>query len=411
MPDKPAGTTTPLITAFVAAQTGTMLGAGTFPALLPGFIELWSLSKTDAGWINGIYYAGYLGAVPFLVSLTDRTAPRRIFYVCALVSALANLGFALFAEGFWTAMAFRFLGGVGIAGTYMPGLKLLSDHLEAKFPEADHSRGVAFYVSGFGLGLSLSFFLSGAIDGVWGWQWAFAMLAMGPISAIAILAAAVPGRDPTAGVVSRTHLLDFRPVLRCREAMGYVLAYTVHNFELFAFRSWGVAFLVFTAGSGQAFPVSAPTIIAAAISLGPFGSVLGNELSRRIGRRRAITWLMWSSAALAAGFGFTAGQAYALVVALAVVYCVLQVCDSASITAGAVGAAPAGYRGATMAVHSCVGFTGAFAGPVVFGLILDFAQPAGAGGTTVFAWGLAFAGVAAVVALGPVFLFLLRRRG
>ena len=75
MPGKPASSTVPLIAAFVAAQMGVMQGSGTFAALLPNFIELWNLSKTDAGWINGIYYAGYLGAVPFLVSLADRAPP------------------------------------------------------------------------------------------------------------------------------------------------------------------------------------------------------------------------------------------------------------------------------------------------------------------------------------------------
>ncbi|MDD9877423.1 MAG: MFS transporter, partial [Magnetovibrio sp.] len=390
---------------------GASMGAGSFPALLPTFSESWSLSKTDAGWINGIYFAGYLGSVPILVSLTDRVSPRRIFYLSAAVSALSGLGFALWADGFWTAMVFRMLGGIGVAGTYMPGLKLLSDHLEHRFPDYDHSRGVAFYVSGFGLGLSLSFFLAGVTAEAWGWRWAFAVAALGPMLAVAVLGATVRGADPMTRTAPRTHLLDFRPVLRCRAAMGYVLAYTVHNFELFAFRAWAVAFLVFAgaeSGTGG-IGVAPATIIAGAILMGPAGSVLGNELSRRIGRRRAITLMMLASAALAAVIGFLAGQAYGLVVAVAVAYCVLQVSDSASLTAGAVAAAPEGYRGATMAVHSCIGFTGSFAGPVVFGLILDLVDPAG-GGATIAAWGWAFAGVGAVVALGPVFLYALRNR-
>ena len=415
MPGKPAGSTVPLIAAFVAAQIGIMQGSGTFAALLPNFIELWDLSKTDAGWINGIYYAGYLGAVPFLVSLADRAPPRRIFYASAILGIVSGLGFAFFAEGFWTAMLFRLLGGISIAGTYMPGLKLLSDHLEHHFPNYDHSRGVAFYTSGFGLGLSLSFFFSGIINDYWSWRLAFAISALGPLLAVIILHAFVAHPDPKASVVPQTHLLDFRPVLRRGQVMAYVLAYTVHNFELFAFRSWSVAFLAFAATAGPdptavtSFPLSPATIIAGAILIGPLGSVLGNELSRTIGRRLAISILMFGSAALAATFGFLAEQAYTLVVAVAVIYCVLQVSDSASITAGAIAGAPLGYRGATMAVHSCIGFMGSFGGPVVFGLILDLADPTGSGGTSVIAWGWAFVGVGLVVAMGPLFLFVLAR--
>ena len=52
---------------------------------------------------------------------------------------------------------------------------------------------------------------------------------------------------------------------------------------------------------------------------------------------------------------------------------------------------------------------GSFGGPVVFGLILDLADPTGSGGTSVIAWGWAFVGVGLVVAMGPLFLFVLAR--
>lgn len=416
MQGNPANSTVPLIAAFVAAQVGIMQGSGTFSALLPTFIDLWSLSKTDAGWINGIYYAGYLTAVPFLVSLADRAPPRRIFYASAILGIAASLGFAIFAEGFWTAMLFRLIGGISIAGTYMPGMKLLTDHLEHYFPNSDHSRGIAFYTSGFGFGLSLSFFLSGLFNDHWTWQLAFSVSALGPLLAILVLKTWINRPDPPAKLVPQTHLLDFRPVMRRGEVMAYVMAYAVHNFELFAFRSWAVAYLAFAAESGSdpagasTFPLSPTTIIAAAILIGPAGSILGNELSRRIGRPPAVSLLMFASATLAAVFGFMADLTYSLVVCLAVIYCVLQVSDSASITAGSVAAAPPGYRGATMAVHSCIGFMGSFAGPVVFGLILDLADPSGAGGASVISWGWAFAGVAVVVATGPIFVYFLRDR-
>jgi hypothetical protein len=38
------------------------------------------------------------------------------------------------------------------------------------------------------------------------------------------------------------HLLDFRPVLRNRAALGYILGYGAHCFELYGMRTWIVAF-------------------------------------------------------------------------------------------------------------------------------------------------------------------------
>lgn len=402
----------PLIAVFLIAQVISMLGSGSFPALLPFFIETWSLSKTDAGWINGVYYAGYLVAVPILVSLTDRVPPRRIYILCIFVTALSAAGFALFTDGFWGAIVFRTLGGIGVAGTYMPGLKLLNDHLEQAFPGRDHSRATAFYVSGFGVGMSMSYFVTDAITEAADWHWAFGAAAVGPLLAIILIHTALPRRDPDLGRRPDTHLLDFRPVLRCRAAMAYVLAYTAHNFELFALRSWLVAFLVFAAATHPGFtpPASAATITAVAILLGPIGSVLGNELSQRIGRPRAVSLLMLASTAFAFTIGFTAYLDFRIVIAAAILYTILVTADSASITAGVIAAAPAGYRGATMAVHSSIGFLGSFLGPVAFGVVLDLADPSGIGGSTMGSWIWAFVMSGVVVALGPVALAVLGRQ-
>ena len=402
----------PLIAAFCVAEIFGMTGAVTFPALLPTFIDTWALSNTDAGWINGIYYAGYLFAVPVLVSLTDRVAPRRVFFLCMAITVLANLGFALAAEGLWTAMAFRLVAGIGLAGTYMPGLKLLGDHLRILAADKDQSRAVAFYTSSFGIGTSLSYFLAGEVAAALDWRWAFGIAAAGPVVAAALMAAVLPREDPPHAQVPDTHLLDFRPVLRCRAVMGYVLAYTAQNFELFAYRSWIVAYLAFAAATGPGGVALSATAIAALVNLlGLPASVLGNELARRIGRHRTITIVMLTSALLAGSIGFAAGAPFALVVVLCLVYGVTITADSSAITAGVVNAAPAGYRGATMAVHSCIGFTGAFAGPLTFGVVLDLSGAGATGGETIQSWGLTFlfSGLVTVV-LGTVALAVLGRK-
>ncbi len=389
-----------------------MLGAATFPALLPTFIAEWQLSSTEAGWLNGIYYIGYLAAVPALVSLTDRAPPRKIYYLCMVLTAIGTAGFAFLTTGFWTAMVFRVIAGIALAGTYMPALKLMSDHLGAIAADKDQSRAVAFYTSSFGIGTAASFYLSGVVATALDWHWAFGLATIGPFVAMALAAVMLPRQDPAPTDAPDTHLLDFRPVLRCRAAMGYVLAYTAHNFELFAFRSWIVTYLVFAAatGPGDTLGLSATAIAALINLLGLPSSVLGNELSRRIGRHRTITMVMLSSAVLACVLGFSANWPFWIVVILSLVYGITVTGDSASITAGVIAAAPKGYRGATMAVHSCIGFIGAFAGPLMFGVMLDLASPSGNGGETIISWGWAFAFTGLIVTLGPLALALLREK-
>ncbi|KKK47869.1 hypothetical protein LCGC14_3150840, partial [marine sediment metagenome] len=108
----------------------------------------------------GVYFAGYLLSVPILVSLTDRIDPRRVYLAAMAVSLVSTLGFAFAADGVASASLWRFLQGVGLGGTYMPGLKALTDVL----PDRMQSRAVAFYTASFGIGSSLSFALAGELE-------------------------------------------------------------------------------------------------------------------------------------------------------------------------------------------------------------------------------------------------------
>jgi MFS family permease len=98
-----------MIAAIFVGQAFGMTGIVSFPALLPQFQHLWSLSGSQAGLISGIYFAGYIVAVPVLSALTDRLDPRRIYVISLLFGAATALGFALLANGAASAAWWRFL--------------------------------------------------------------------------------------------------------------------------------------------------------------------------------------------------------------------------------------------------------------------------------------------------------------
>jgi MFS family permease len=387
-----------LILALCVAEVLTMAGVFAFPALLPTFVGEWGLSKTEAGWIAGVYFAAYAVTAPPVLALTDRLDARRIYLGGALLAMGSAAGFALFAQGFWTALLFRALAGASLAATYLPGLRVLMDRYRGPRP----SRALSFYTSSFSLGTALSFLLAGEIAPAFGWRIAFAATA-----AAALLAAFVPlwlspvrPEPPEAPA----RLLDFRPVLANRRALAYVLGYGVHCWELFAMRSWLVAFLAFSLSLQSSDTIIgwlSPTSVATASGLVAMAaSIGGNELCLRFGRRRVITFVMLVSALCAAGFGFAAPLAYVMVTALALAYAAIIQLDSAALTAGAVESGLPGQRGATLAVHGLVGFGCAGVGPLVLGMALDITG----GGLNTSSWGLAFASLALVSLLGPLVL-------
>jgi MFS family permease len=363
-----------------------MTGVSTYAALLPVLRGEWGASNTLAGVVSGAFFGGYMVAVPALVSLTDRVAARRVYVAgCAALTA-GSLAFAA-ARGPGGAMLAHALLGAGLAGTYMPGLKELSDRT-AGLPR--QARGIAFYTSTFGVGSSLSLWMAGAIQSHAGWRTAFAASAAGPIAAAGLILVALPPAPIAARAPSHRRL--FMLVLRDRRILGYITGYAAHCWELFAVRSWIVAFLSFAAAGA---PISAPSIAAIVNLLGPPASISGNEIAG--GRRvRVVRLMMTASAVLACATGFVSGMGAGIVILVTSLYVLAIMADSAALTAGLIEVSPPEARGTAMAVYSFFGFGGALVGPITFGALLD----AGGGASLRRAWILAFAGLAAVSLAG-----------
>jgi predicted MFS family arabinose efflux permease len=393
-----------LVAIVCTAQIFVQIGAYYWPALLPGMMQRWSLSNTEAGWITSAFYATYMVCVPVLVTLTDRIDAKRVYLFGVGCTTIAHFLFGLLAEGFWSALALRGLAGIGWAGTYMTGLKLLADQVDAKMM----SRAVTGHAASIGISGALSYMLGDLLSEEFGWRIAFASAGVTAAIAWITVTLAVPGRPSQAKRIGpSTGLFDLRPVLRNRSAFAYSLAYCVHTLEMNALRGWGVAFLAFVAVStDEKGKLLSPTMVITILGLlGTLMSVVGNEASIRFGRRRLIAAAMLLSIAVGAVIGFLGSTGYWVAVLLVIAYGMIIWLDSSSLTAGAAGAADPARRGATLAVHSTLGYAGGFIGPLAIGWTLDLA-----GGMSPMAWGLAFAVVAVLMAAALAAFVVLRPR-
>jgi len=158
-----------LVAVVCAAQIFVQLGAGFWPALLPQMMERWSLSNSEAGWITAIFFGAYMVSVPVLVTLTDRVDAKRIYLFGVACTVAGHLLFGLTADGFWSAMATRALAGLGWAGTYMTGLKLLADQVSPKLM----SRAVTGHAASIGISGAASYLLGDVLADQFGWRSAF----------------------------------------------------------------------------------------------------------------------------------------------------------------------------------------------------------------------------------------------
>ena len=386
-----------LVGSFCVALVLSLMGFMAPAAMLGDIIRDWQLSNAQAGWLGGALFAGYILTVPVLTAYTDRIDPKRIYLVCAALGAIGNFGFGFVADGLWSGVVFRVLTGIGLAGTFMPGLKALSDQLPAGRTQ---QRGATYYTSVFALGSGLSILIAGGAADLLDWHWAFAIAGAGGLGAFLIVAVVLPANPPDPDARPPGAALDFRPVLKDRAVMSYVMSSLGVAWEVFASRVWFVTFFLYLqtqfpgAESGWS-PVVWATIVAL---VGVPAAMLIGEMSVRYNRHRILIVVAVVSVALAVSIGFTVDAAYEIPLVLSILFGMFSYGRTAATTAGTVAVADPKRRGGALAIQSFVGFSGGILGPLAFGIALDAAGGSG----TAAAWVIAMM----VMAVGPVITIL-----
>ena len=359
-----------LIITICVSSILSMLNFALWPVFLIELRSDWHLTNTDIGWISGIYFFGYVTATPVLVGLTDKFDAKWIFLGGCLVGISGNLGFTFFVTGFWSALVSWALVGAGLAGTYMPGLQILNSRLGDK----ERISAVPWYTSCFGIGTGCSYAIMGAMIINFNFRYAAMFGIIASLISIFIVLTFIKTISPKKdSVISARHPLDFRPVFKKQISMSYILAYGAHTYELFAYRSWSFA-LFFFIGSNNS-PSLSITMISAIVSLitltGMVASVLGAKLAEKYSRHNFLAIIGLSTFFIAILTACFVGIVLPIAIALLWLYNFFIMLDSGALTAGAVESSDKHNRGAVLAVHSMIGFSGGAIGGPLIGTILD----------------------------------------
>ena len=355
-------------------QMFSMAGFAAWPIYLLDLQKEWLLTNSEAGWISGSFFLGYVIATPFLVGLTDIYDSRKLYFFSSVLGALGLILFSVFSNDFFSAFFLWSLVGAGFAGTYMPGLQILNARLDEKGKE----KYVSVYTAFFGLGIAFSFFILGILkDYQFSWQNSFLFVGFIQIlSGIPIILFSGPELEKRTsnkfdgfGKIFKSILL----VTKNKNAMPYILGYGGHTYELFGFRSWTFACIVFLSYN---FNIELSNIfIANFIAIigftGIFASIWGAQFC--IGKNRAYVvsnmGLICFFISIITVLTFLINLWLALLFLF--IYNIFIIMDSGSLTTGTVVNGSSDDRGSRLALHSIVGFFGGALGGPVVGLCLD----------------------------------------
>jgi len=382
-----------------------------YSAVLPQLKGEWGMNNTMAGSILSVYQLGYIASGVILSAATDRLNTRNIFIASALWSASANLLFALYAHDYTSALILRALTGIGMGGTYMPGIKLVAE----RFGANERGRAIGIYVGSLMLGASLSLALTGWLSSLFGWRYAFlacsAFVYLGTALSFLVFRGYRPTIHPRPAAAARAGLAA--ETLGNRSALLMILGYASHMWEMYGMRGWIAPF--FTASliahgiSRGVAPGWAATAAALVIGVGAISTALTGSLSDRLGRTRTITLVMAGSACCSFGFGWLINCHPAYALCFGLVYGFLVSAESPVFSTALTELVSPAYLGAAMGMQSLIGYTLAMISPTVFGWALDLTANLRPWGWFSVDWGIAFATAGLGGVAGPVFMYLLRR--
>ena len=370
-----------------------MLPASSYIAAIPDVKDQWGLNNTQAGLIFSAYLAGYAASALLVMPLTDRLPPRYIFAGSAVVSVVAHVLFPLLAQGVLSAVALRCVAGVGLLGTYMPGLRIVSE----RFSSGGRGLAIGLFVTAQYFANSASLAVTGGLMARFDWEEAYLLMALGSAAGLPLAYFLLRNHRTVSGPASSGRL--DATILKNAAARYLILGYSLHAAVVFAVRVWLPVFLVavlVARGVGDdAAVVRAAIFGGLALTVGSLGPVMGGVISDRFGRATSAAAIFALSGACSWLIGWTGDFPWPLIIAIAVVYGWAIAADSAIYSTGVTEVASPEQLGSTMAVQAFAGLVGGVVGPVLMGLVLDFTDDS-------FRWGFSSMGVIAIVAVGAL---------
>ena len=324
-------------------------------AVMGDLLLQFSLDSEALGHLTSAVQFGFIiGTLSFaFLTISDRFSPSKVFFICALLGSIFNLGILLENNSLITLVLFRFLTGFSLAGIYPVGMKIAADYFDKGL-----GRSLGYLVGALVLGTAFPHLLK-AISGEVEMPWRSVIILtsiLASLGGVLILLLVPDGpyqtkrNKPDLGLVFKVFKnLNFRAA-----AFGYF----GHMWELYAFWAFVPVILKFYKDFHPAAEFSISLVSFLVIGLGGLACVIGGYISEKAGTKITAGTALFLSGicCLLSPLIFYMDSAYILIGFLTF-WGLVVVADSPLFSTLVAQNASAESRGTALTIVNCIGFS------------------------------------------------------
>ncbi|MBB3699490.1 MFS transporter [Flammeovirga yaeyamensis] len=320
-------------------------------AVMSDLVATLQLNENAIGALTSVVQFGFIiGTLVFAIfTITDRFSPSKVFFICALLGSLFNLGIVYHGNTYTTLLLFRFLTGFFLAGIYPVGMKIAADYFEHGL-----GKSLSFLVGALVLGTAFPHALKVFTSGL---PWDYVIVSTSVLALIGGLSIFFFVPDgPFRKSSSSFQFSAIFDIFKKEKFRSAAFGYFGHMWELYTF--WAFVPLMIIAYN-TIHQVEANTSLYAflVIGIGSIACIIGGYISEKIGVKKTaqLVLLLSCTCCFISPLLFYQSSQFLFTVFL-MLWGMFVIADSPLFSTLVAQNAPIELKGSALTIVNCIGF-------------------------------------------------------
>ncbi|MCH7524772.1 MAG: MFS transporter [Bacteroidetes bacterium] len=316
-------------------------------------VNAFQLNATALGYLTSSVQLGFIaGTLIFaLLTIADRYSPSKVFFVCAIIGSLFNLGVIIENNTVFSLLSFRFLTGFFLAGIYPVGMKIAADYYQKGL-----GKSLGFLVGALVIGTAFPHLLKGLTIG---FPWRVVIIFTSCLACLGglLMLLFVPN-GPYRKSNQKFDFSAWLKVFKIKKFRSAAFGYFGHMWELYAFWAFVPVILKNYSVTHPNVTFNIPILSFIIIGVGGIACVIGGYLSQLFGAKKIATTALLLSCicCLISPFLLSINYSPALIIFL-IFWGMVVIADSPLFSTLVAQNALPESKGTALTIVNCIGFS------------------------------------------------------